>query len=128
MAGLQQKVFLGNLEAKRDWGFVGDFVEAMWLMMQQESPEDCVVATGETHTVQEFLEAAFAHAGLDWKDHVERDERYLRPTEVHLLQGNPQKARTRLGWAPKVGFGQLVEMMVDHDLEIARKEAASSRT
>ncbi|MEQ8603738.1 MAG: GDP-mannose 4,6-dehydratase [Marivibrio sp.] len=120
--GLQEKLFLGNLDAKRDWGFAGDYVEAMWLMLQQESPDDYVVATGETHSVREFLEAAFGEAGLDYKDFVEFDPRYLRPTEVDLLLGDPSKARAALGWAPKVGFAELVTMMVAHDLEQAERE------
>ncbi|CAM0912653.1 unnamed protein product [Alopecurus aequalis] len=120
--GLQTKVFLGNLSAARDWGFAGDYVEAMWLMLQQDKPGDYVVATEESHTVEEFLQAAFGYAGLDWKDHVVIDKKYFRPAEVDSLQGDSSKSRRELGWKPKVGFQQLVEMMVDNDIELARKE------
>lgn len=120
--GLQEKLYLGNLDAKRDWGYAGDYVEAMWLMLQQEKPDDFVVATGETHSVREFLEAAFGHAGLDYENHVEFDPRYLRPTEVDLLLGDPSKAKAELGWTPKVGFAELVDMMVAHDLDQAGRE------
>lgn len=120
--GLQKKLFLGNLESKRDWGFAGDYVEAMWMMLQQSEPGDYVVATGETHSVREFLDEAFGCAGLDWNRYVERDSRYLRPTEVDYLQGDNTKARTRLGWQPKVGFKELVRMMVDHDIKLAQRE------
>ena len=121
--GLQSELFLGNLEAKRDWGYAGDYVEAMWLMLQQESPDDYVIATGEAHTVRDFVEAAFGRVGLDPEEHVQIDPRYFRPTEVDFLQGDASKARERLGWAPRVGFDELVAMMVDHDLELARQEA-----
>jgi GDPmannose 4,6-dehydratase len=120
--GLQQKLFLGNLEAERDWGFAGDYVEAMWLMLQQEQPDDYVVATGESHSVREFVELAFAEAGLDWTRHVEIDTRYFRPTEVDALRGDATKARRRLGWVPRVGFKELVKMMVAHDLDLAKRE------
>ncbi len=120
--GLQEKLYLGNLDSSRDWGYAGDFVEAMWLMLQQPEPDDYVVATGEGHSVREFLDIAAERCGLDWKEHVETDARYLRPTEVDALCGDASKARTRLGWKPKVGFKQLVAMMVDHDLELARQE------
>ncbi len=120
--GLQAKLFLGNLEAKRDWGFAGDYVEAMWLMLQQEMPDDYVVATGESHSVRELVETAFGELNLDWKNHVELDSRYLRPTEVNALRGDPSKARERLGWAPRVGFKELVRTMVQHDLRLARQE------
>ena len=120
--GLQEKLFLGNLDAKRDWGFAGDFVEAMWLMLQQDRPDDYVVATGESHTVRELVELAFTEAGLDWQAHVEIDNRYLRPTEVDALHGDATRARRILGWAPRVGFSALVKMMVDHDLDLARQE------
>jgi GDPmannose 4,6-dehydratase len=120
--GLQEKLYLGNLDSARDWGYAGDFVEAMWLMLQQPEPDDYVVATGESHSVREFLNVAAARCGLDWKKHVETDPRYLRPTEVDALCGDATKARTRLGWKPKVSFEQLVAMMVDHDLELASQE------
>jgi GDPmannose 4,6-dehydratase len=120
--GLQEKLFLGNLDAKRDWGFAGDFVEAMWLMLQQDRPDDYVVATGESHTVGELVELAFTEVGLDWRAHVEIDNRYLRPTEVDALQGDATRARRILGWAPRVGFRALVKMMVEHDLGLARQE------
>jgi GDPmannose 4,6-dehydratase len=120
--GLQQKLFLGNLEAKRDWGFAGDYVEAMWLMLQQDEADDYVVATGESHSVRDFVELAFAEAGLDWSRHVEVDARYFRPTEVDALQGDATKARRKLGWAPRVGFKELVKMMVAHDLDLAKRE------
>jgi GDPmannose 4,6-dehydratase len=120
--GLQEKLYLGNLDARRDWGFAGDYVEAMWLMLQQERPGDYVVATGRSYSVREFLDAAFARAGLDWKRHVAFDPRYLRPAEVDHLQGNPHKAVTELGWRPRVSFHDLVDMMVAHDLEMAQRE------
>ena len=119
--GKQKKVFLGNLDARRDWGFAGDYVEAMWTMMQQEKPDDYVIATGETYSVRDFLEEAFGYAGLNWQDHVEIDPRYFRPTEVDLLQGDASKARKQLDWKPRVGFKALVHMMVDADLEAASK-------
>ena len=122
--GLQEKLFLGNLDARRDWGFAGDYVEAMWLMLQQELPDDYVVATGESHSVRELVETAFAELALDWKKHVELDARYLRPTEVDALQGDATKARERLGWTPRVGFKELVRQMVQHDLGLARQERA----
>jgi GDPmannose 4,6-dehydratase len=126
--GLQDKLFLGNLDASRDWGYAPEYVEAMWLMLQAEEPGDYVVATGETHTVREFLDAAFARAELDWKKHVEFDPRYLRPAEVPLLRGDASKAKRDLGWEPKVRFEELVRIMVDADLELARKEAAAANT
>ena len=122
-AGLQEKLYLGNLEAKRDWGYAPEYVEAMWRMLQQDKPEDYVVATGETHTVQEFLEVAFARAGLDPKKHVAFDKGYLRPAEVDLLIGNASKAKKKLGWEPKVRFEQLVEIMVDADIDQLKKES-----
>lgn len=118
--GLQRELFLGNLDAKRDWGYAGDYVEAMWLMLQQDRPDDYVVATGETHTVREFLDVAFGHLGLDWQRHVQIDPRYYRPTEVDLLIGDASKARRELGWKPTVDFHQLAVMMVDADLEVER--------
>ena len=121
-AGLQEKLFLGNLESKRDWGYAPEYVEAMWRMLQQDKPDDYVVATGETHTVQEFLEVAFTRAGLDPKKYVVFDERYLRPAEVDLLIGDASKAKKRLGWEPKVKFKQLAEIMVDADIEQLKKE------
>jgi GDPmannose 4,6-dehydratase len=121
---LQDKLYLGNLEAKRDWGFAGDYVEAMWLMLQQQHPDDYIVATGEARSVREFVELAFAAAGLDWRRHVEIDPRYFRPTEVDALRGDPTKARRVLGWEPRVTFSELVNMMVEHDIELARRERA----
>jgi len=120
--GLQDKLYLGNLDAKRDWGFAGDYVEAMWLMLQQEKADDFVIATGETHSVREFLELAFKRVGLDWHKYVEIDSRYFRPTEVDMLQGDASKAGKILGWKPRVNFERLAEMMVDADLELAKKE------
>ena len=121
--GLQDKLYLGNLEAKRDWGFAGDFVEAMWLMLQQDTPDDYVVATGAAYSVKQLCEAAFAEVGLNWQQYVEIDPRYYRPAEVDNLQGDASKARSKLGWAPKVGFKDLVKMMVEHDLDLAAREA-----
>ena len=120
--GLQDKLYLGNLEARRDWGFAGDYVEAMWLMLQQDRPDDYVIATGESHSVAEFVERAFEYAGLDWKQYVEIDSRYFRPTEVDYLRGDSTKAQKELGWKPKVDFDTLVRMMVDADSEGARRE------
>jgi GDPmannose 4,6-dehydratase len=120
--GLQSELYLGNLDAKRDWGFAGDYVEAMWLMLQQERPDDFVVATGEAHSVRALVEKAFSRVGLDWEQHVKVDPRYYRPTEVDFLQGDPSKALRVLGWRPRVDFAGLVAMMVDHDLELARQE------
>ena len=120
--GLQDKLFLGNLEAKRDWGFAGDYVEMMWMMLQKDTPDDYVVATGETWSVQEFCDKAFAHAGLNPADHIEIDPRYFRPAEVELLLGDPAKAKAQLGWVPRTSFDELVKMMVDADLELAQRE------
>jgi len=120
--GLQHKLYLGNLDAKRDWGFAGDYVEQMWMMLQQDTPDDYVVATGETHTVREFCEKAFGRVGLDYNDYVEIDPRYFRPAEVDLLLGDPTKAKQKLGWTPKTSFTELVDMMVDHDVELAARE------
>jgi len=114
--GLEDKLMLGNRDAHRDWGFAGDYVRAMWLMLQQDQPEDYVVATNEAHSVQELVEVAFAHVGLDWQKHVGIDQRYLRPAEVDHLIGNPSKAKQKLGWEPTVDFKGLVHMMVDADL------------
>jgi GDPmannose 4,6-dehydratase len=115
--GLATELPMGNLDAKRDWGFAGDYVEAMWMMLQQPEGDDYVVATGETHTVERLVEVAFSHVGLNWKDYVTLDQRFVRPAEVDLLIGDPAKAKAKLGWEPKVGFEQLVQMMVDSDLE-----------
>jgi GDPmannose 4,6-dehydratase len=114
--GLQQELRLGNLEARRDWGFAGDYVQAMWLMLQQEQPDDYVVATGEAHSVQQLVELAFSHAGLDWRRHVVLDPALKRPAEVDMLLGDATKARQKLGWSPKVGFAELIRLMVDADL------------
>lgn len=120
--GLQEKLFMGNLDAKRDWGYAKEYVEMMWLMLQQDTPDDYVVATNETHSVREFIEETFAHLDLDWKKYVEYDQRYERPAEVDLLIGNPEKAKRQLGWEPKVRFKELVKIMVDSDLKIAHNE------
>jgi GDPmannose 4,6-dehydratase len=120
--GLQEKLFLGNLDAKRDWGFAGDYVEAMWLMMQQPTAEDFVIATGETHSVREFVEETFGLLGMDWQKYVELDQRYLRPSEVDLLLGDPSKAQRAFGWRPKVTFKELVKMMVEADMDLAKQE------
>jgi GDPmannose 4,6-dehydratase len=120
--GLQKKVYMGNLDARRDWGFAGDYVEAMWLMLQAERPGDYVIATGRSHSVRDLVQVAFDHVGLTWQEHVEVDPRYFRPSEVDHLHGDASKARRELGWTPRVAFAELVAMMVDHDLEIARQE------
>ncbi len=120
--GLQKKLFLGNLDAKRDWGHAKDYVEAMWRMLQQPTADDYVIATGESHSVREFAEAAFAHVGLDWREFVEVDAKYFRPTEVDYLLGDPSKAKKALGWEPKVKFKELVKLMVDSDMEITARE------
>jgi len=120
--GLQEKLYLGNLDAKRDWGFAGDYVEVMWLMLQQDEPDDYVIATGRSHSVKEFVAEVFSYLDLDWADHVEIDPRYLRPSEVDLLQGDASKARRVLGWEPKVGFKDLARMMTDADMKIARRQ------
>jgi GDPmannose 4,6-dehydratase len=119
--GLQDKLYLGNLDAKRDWGFAGDYVEAMWMMLQRDHPGDYVIATGETHTVREFLECVFRHAGLNVGDHVEIDERLFRPHEVPLLLGDPTKAKETFGWEPRIKFNELAEMMYESDLNKLRK-------
>ena len=123
--GLQDTLYLGNLEAKRDWGFAGDYVEAMWLMLQQDKPDDYVIATGQSHSVADFLDETFAAVDLDWHDYVKIDPRYFRPTEVDALQGDASKARKILGWKPRVDFRTLARMMVDVDLHLARQEAAA---
>lgn len=120
--GLQEKLYLGNLDAQRDWGYAGDYVEAMWRMLQQDKPDDYVVATNELYSVREFCEKTFSRLGLDYRNHVEIDPRYYRPAEVDLLLGDATKARTRLGWKPQTSFDQLVAMMVDRDLELAAQE------
>jgi len=120
--GLQDKLYLGNLEARRDWGFAGDYVEAMWLILQQDEPDDYVIATGVTHSVKEFVERVFNSLELDWEKHVQIDHRYFRPTEVDILMGDATKAREKLGWEPKVRFEDLVKMMVEHDMELASQE------
>src|SRR5581483_9446298 len=119
-SGLQQKLYLGNLDAKRDWGYAKEYVEAMWLMLQQDEPEDFIIATGETHSVREFLDEAFGYLKLDWHDFVEIDPRYYRPAEVQYLRGDASKAKRKLGWEPKVRFRQLVRLMVDADLALLK--------
>jgi GDPmannose 4,6-dehydratase len=122
--GLQSELVLGNLEAKRDWGYAGDYVEAMWLMLQQPKADDFVVATGVTHSIEQLLEVAFSAAGLkDWRQYVRQDQRFFRPAEVDLLIGDATKAKTKLGWQPKVGFNELIEMMVRHDIDYETKRA-----
>jgi len=123
VAGRQRTLALGNLDAERDWGFAGDYVEAMWQMLQQKEPDDYVVATGETHSVKECLEVAFGRVGLDWRTFVETEARQIRPAEVDRLLGDASKARRVLRWSPKVKFHELIEMMVDHDVELAKREA-----
>ncbi len=125
--GLQQSLYLGNLEARRDWGYAKEYVEMMWLMLQQDEPGDYVVATGETHSVREFCEEAFNLVGLDWKQHVQYDGRYERPAEVDLLVGDPAKAKRQFGWEPKIRFKDLVKIMMDADLDQARREAQIAR-
>lgn len=126
--GLENKLYLGNLDAKRDWGYAKDYVEAMWLMLQYEEPDDYVIATGEAHSVREFLEEAFGYVDMDWRDFVEIDPKYLRPTEVDVLVGDSSKARTKIGWKPKVTFKELVKMMVDHDVEEVGKQLFWEKT
>jgi len=120
--GLQKKLFLGNLDAKRDWGYAKDYVEAMWLMLQQDKPDDFVIATGHTYSIREFLDLVFSKLDLNWKDYVEIDPRYFRPAEVELLLGDPSKAKKVLGWSPKTSLASLAEIMVDHDMELAKRE------
>jgi GDPmannose 4,6-dehydratase len=126
--GRQDKLFLGNLDAKRDWGYARDYVEAMWMMLQQDDPDDFVIATGETHSVREFLDEAFGHLDLDWKKYVEIDPRYFRPTEVDLLLGDASKAKRVLGWKPQVHFKDLVKLMVDADLKAETQRPQASDT
>ena len=128
LAGRQAKLFLGNLEARRDWGFAPEYVEGMWLMLQQEAPCDLVFGTGETHSVLEFVEEAFGYVNLDWRDYVAEDPRYRRPTEVPLLQADPSEAKRRLGWQPTVTFRDLVRIMMDADLEAAGLPAPGQGT
>jgi GDPmannose 4,6-dehydratase len=125
--GLQEKLYLGNLDARRDWGHAEDYVRAMWLMVQQERPDDYVIATGESRSVREFAEQVFGLLGLEWRQYVELDPRYLRPAEVDHLQGDPSKARTVLGWVPQVSFERLVARMLEHDMELARQEQTLRR-
>lgn len=125
--GLQQRLYLGNLDAQRDWGYAPDYVEAMWLMLQHETPDDYVVATGEMHSVREFVELAFDHAGLDWSNYVEIDPHYFRPTEVDQLRGDATKARRTLSWAPRLSFDDMVRRMVDHDVELVRRQVEGYR-
>jgi GDPmannose 4,6-dehydratase len=127
-AGLQDKLYLGNLDAKRDWGYAPDFVEAMWLMLQHSEPLDLVIATGETHTVREFVEASFRHVGLEWEPYVDIDPRYFRPAEVEELLGDTSKARDLLGWEPKVKFDELVRLMVDADVTALEDQLAGKVT
>lgn len=125
--GLDQQLRLGNLDARRDWGHASDFVRAMWMMLQQDEPDDYVIATGASRTIGEFCEVAFAHAGLDWRQYVVVDERFLRPAEVHTLLGDAAKAREKLGWEPEVGFEEMVQQMVDSDLEQVAHQSARRR-
>ena len=125
--GLDQELRLGNLDSRRDWGYAGDFVRAMWMMLQEDEPDDYVIATGTSRTIREFCEVAFAHAGLDWRQYVVVDERFLRPAEVHTLLGDATKAREKLGWEPEVGFEEMVQQMVDWDLEQVAHQSASVR-
>jgi len=126
--GLERELRLGNLDAQRDWGFAGDYVEAMWLMLQQDQPSDFVISTDETHSVREFCEVAFSHVGLNWQDHVVVDERFFRPAEVDLLVGDASHARKTLGWAPKTSFDQLVRMMVEADMDLVTRQQRNLTT
>ena len=119
--GRQEKLYLGNLEAKRDWGFAKEYVEAMWLMLQQDEPQDFVIATGETHSVRDFVESAFDHVGLEWEKYVKTDAEYHRPAEVDLLKGDASKAKEVLGWEPQIKFANLVKLMVDADLKLVEQ-------
>jgi GDPmannose 4,6-dehydratase len=123
--GLQNKLYLGNLDAKRDWGFAKDYVEAMWMMLQHSEPDDFVIATGETYSIREFLDMVFGELELDWQEFVEIDPRYFRPAEVDLLLGDPSKAKKKLGWSPRTDVRKLAHLMVEHDLELARRELHS---
>jgi GDPmannose 4,6-dehydratase len=127
-AGLQDKLYLGNLDSKRDWGYAKEYVEAMWLMLQQDKPDDYVIATNETHTIREFLDVAFGHVGLDWEKYVEIDKRYYRPAEVDLLIGDPSKAEKQLGWKPKTTFEELTKLMVDSDIDLLNKQLSGKVT
>jgi GDPmannose 4,6-dehydratase len=120
--GLQEKLYLGNLDAKRDWGFAGDYVEGMWLMLQQDEPDDYILATGETHSVKEFAQGVFDKLELDMEKHIEIDPRYFRPAEVDMLLGDPAKAKAKLGWEPRVRFDELIDMMIESDMELAKQE------
>jgi GDPmannose 4,6-dehydratase len=122
LAGKDKKIYLGNLDAKRDWGYAKDYVEAMWLMLQQPEPDDYVIATGESWTVREFLERAFSHVNLNWQNYVEFDARYLRPSEVDVLIGDPSKARDRLGWTATTSFDDLVKLMVEADIAAEKRD------
>lgn len=122
--GLQEKLFLGNLDAQRDWGYAKEYVEVMWMMLQQDQPDDYVCATGETHTIREFCEECFGLLDLDWKQYVAYDERYERPSEVELLIGDPTKLKRQIGWEPKIKFQELVKIMTEADLELAKQELA----
>ncbi len=126
--GLANELRLGNLEAKRDWGYTGDYVRAMWLMLQQDEPEDFVIGTGEAHSVRELCEVAFSHVGLDYRDYVVVDPRFFRPAEVNILLADPSKARAKLGWQPRVSFEELIQMMVDADLERLQRRLARTKT
>jgi GDPmannose 4,6-dehydratase len=128
--GLQSELRLGNLDAQRDWGYAGDYVDAMWRMLQQDEPDDYVVATGQAHSIRELLDAAFEHVDLDWQDYVRIDPRFYRPSEVNVLLGDPAKAREKLGWTPRTSFEELVRLMVESDLELAERErrVASSKS
>jgi GDPmannose 4,6-dehydratase len=123
-AGMQEKLYLGNLDAKRDWGYAPEYVEAMWLMLQQDTPDDFVIATGEGHTVREFAQVAFDHAGLDWEQYVEVDPKYYRPAEVDDLVGDPSKAKRVLGWEPRTTFEELAQLMVEADVKLLEDELA----
>lgn len=126
--GLQEELYLGNLDAKRDWGYAGDYVQAMWMMLQQPDPDDYVIATGETHTVRELLDVAFGHLNLEWQKYVKIDPRYFRPTEVDLLIGDASKAKTKLGWEQKVSFKELIAMMVETDIQAERLKLEGTRS